>query len=231
MRKYSAIIIEPRQHIALSFVLENICKNLSDEWLVIIMHGINNIEFIDNIISNHLHKYRNRIAKINLFVDNLKLSEYNELLVSEYFYNKIPTEKFLVFQTDSMISEKNKELINNFLDYDYVGAPWKDLTDGNHKYSVGNGGFSFRDKNACLECIKNNKWDGCNEDMFFSKYITNKPSIDEAKMFSIETIYSDKSFGTHKPWFYFYEHQINNLSEQFDGLDQLMKLNYWEFYE
>jgi hypothetical protein len=223
MREYCAVIVEPRNHKALSFVLENFLKNLSDEWFIVIIHGINNIDFIENIILNDLYKYKNRIAKINLFVDNLSLKEYNELLVSEYFYNKIPTEKFLVFQTDSMVSEKNKGLINKFLNYDYVGAPWKSIN------SVGNGGLSLRDKNACLECIKNNKWDGSNEDMFFSKYIENKPYVEDAKNFSVETIYSDNAFGLHKPWYYLCNYELTELCKQFDGFEDLMKLNYWDF--
>ena len=38
--KYTAVIVEPREHKALSFVLNNFLENLSDEWNIIIMHGI-----------------------------------------------------------------------------------------------------------------------------------------------------------------------------------------------
>ena len=47
---YSAIIIEPREHPALSFVLDNFIHNLSDEWNFIIFHGNLNLSFINNII-------------------------------------------------------------------------------------------------------------------------------------------------------------------------------------
>jgi hypothetical protein len=63
--KYSAIIVEPREHPSLSFVLNNFLKNLSDDWLIIVMHGSKNGKYIDNIISRDLQKYKNRIAKIN----------------------------------------------------------------------------------------------------------------------------------------------------------------------
>jgi hypothetical protein len=48
--KYTAVIIEPREHKALSFVLKNFLENLSDEWNIIIMHGNNNAKFINNIL-------------------------------------------------------------------------------------------------------------------------------------------------------------------------------------
>jgi hypothetical protein len=34
---------------------------------------------------------------INLNVDNLAINDYNKLLVSKVFYEKIPTEIFLIF--------------------------------------------------------------------------------------------------------------------------------------
>ena len=81
--KYTAIIIEPRSHKALQLVLTNFLENLSDEWNIIIMHGNNNITYIDNIINNNLTQYKNRIKMINLNIDNLSIKEYNNLLLSE----------------------------------------------------------------------------------------------------------------------------------------------------
>ena len=95
--KYTAIIIEPRNHKALQLVLTNFLENLSDEWNIIIMHGNNNITYIDNIINNNLTQYKNRIKMINLNIDNLSIKEYNNLLLSESLYEKIPTEIFLIF--------------------------------------------------------------------------------------------------------------------------------------
>jgi hypothetical protein len=45
----TAIIIEPREHKALPFVLKNFCKNLDDNWDIIIVHGTNNEIFVKNI--------------------------------------------------------------------------------------------------------------------------------------------------------------------------------------
>jgi hypothetical protein len=52
MSKYTAIIIEPREHKALSFVLNNFLSNLSNDWSFIIFHGNKNSEYVKNIVNN-----------------------------------------------------------------------------------------------------------------------------------------------------------------------------------
>jgi hypothetical protein len=210
---YSAIIVEPRKHRALEYVLNNFLENLSNQWNIIIFHGNLNIDYINDIINNKLINYKNRISMINLNVDNLTIDQYNELFITNFdFYNKIPTETFLVFQTDTLINKKYKHFINQFLKYDYVGAPWKWAPFG-----VGNGGLSLRKKSKMLQIMKNdnNRYKNANnefinEDVYFSmSKVVNlyKPSFQLAKKFSIEAIFSLMSFGCHKA----YIHIDNNL--------------------
>jgi len=194
---YTAIIIEPRKHRALSYVLNNILTNLSNDWNVVVCHGTQNAEFVNNIISSDLSTYRNRIILRNLGVDNLDLIGYNKLLTTKSFYDYIPTEMFLVFQTDSIIISRYAHLINSFLRYDYVGAPWI------RNKQVGNGGFSLRRKSKMLEIIEKVPYsNGKNEDEYFSlsPIPMYKPTFDEAKLFSVETVFNEVSFGCHKPW-------------------------------
>ena len=63
--KYTAVIIEPRQHKVLQFVLNNFLENLNDEWNVIIFHGKNNYSYLLNIIETSLKNYEKRIKLIN----------------------------------------------------------------------------------------------------------------------------------------------------------------------
>jgi hypothetical protein len=78
--KYTAIIIEPRKHKALEFVLDNFLENLNNDWNIIIYHGTNNIEYLQNIINTKLQKYKNRITTRNLNVDNLSINNCQSLL-------------------------------------------------------------------------------------------------------------------------------------------------------
>ena len=221
--KYTAIIIEPRKHAALEYVLENFVKNLDYNWNFIIFHGNLNEEYVKNIVNYKLSNYKNRITLKNLSVDNLTINDYNKILVSKKIYDDIPTEVFLIFQTDSIICKEYKDLINFYIKYDYVGAPWM------HHTKIGNGGLSLRRKSKMLEIINNCKYDNEPEDMYFSlscPYIyRNKPSFDDAKKFSVETIYSDISFGVHKPWTHFKDEEMKKKNNSCKGLDKLMILN------
>ena len=221
--KYTAIIVEPREHKALSFVLSNFLENLSDEWGIVICHGNKNIDFIHTIINNDISQYRDRITLVNLMVDNLTIDDYNKLLMSEKFYEYIPTETFIVFQTDTMICPEYKEYIHKFLEYDYVGAPWGDGS------GVGNGGLSLRKKSKMLEKIKKCNNDlGLWEDRFFSYECADvtlkKPSNDIASEFSIETTYNDKSWGVHKFWAYNSSENIESKKKFCKGIDTLISL-------
>lgn len=203
---YTAIIVEPRKHAALPYVLNNILTNLSDDWDIVICHGTVNLEYIQNIIKYQLQKFASRITLVNLGVENMDIVQYNELLTSHKFYEYIPTEMFLVFQTDTIIIPQNAHLISGFLEYDYVGAPWTDE-------QVGNGGLSFRRKSKMLELIQKVPFIKEEaEDGFFSQHSgrpnndlsikVHKPSSEKAKRFSVETVFYEQPFGCHKPWAY-----------------------------
>lgn len=246
---FTAIIIEPRQHKALSLVLNNALSNLDKNWVFYIYHGINNEDYIKNIIDNELQDFSNKIKLINLNVENLSFEDYNKTLYNHSFYDDINTEMFLMFQTDSLISNKYSKLIYNFIEYDYVGAPW---TNG----MVGNGGLSLRKTNKMKEIlnntsyyyIKDNKEELMNEDIYFSNneniffktdyiketndnidknnFINNnvyKPSLEEAKFFSVEAIYNEMSFGIHKPWLYVSNDELDCLKKLFPELELLIE--------
>lgn len=236
---YTAIIVEPRKHPALHFVLDNFLNNLSDEWNIIIFHGNNNLNYINNIIDNNLTKYIHRISKINLNVDNLTLNEYNHLFKhNPFIYDNIPTETFLVFQTDTMIFPKYKDFINEFLHYDYVGAPIIDRISYNNSTNetelipvqyVGNGGLSLRKKSKMLEIMFTEghleEKKHLPEDLFFSGpsiVNINKPSGIEAQRFSIETFLCEKTFGCHKSWAYM---DNQRLFDTFPEIIPLYELN------
>ena len=211
--KYTAIIIEPREHKALKFVLNNACDCLTNEWKIILFYGNNNIEYVTKIVDELNGIFDNKIMMVNLKIDNLNLLEYSKLLATKsIIYDYIYSEIFLVFQTDSMIFKQNSHLINNYLDYDYVGSPWQ-IT--NYLYTknsdfIGNGGFSLRNKTKMLEIIEKINWYDIIdplyqlEDLYFSrKYDTidvKKPDYETAKIFSVGEMYSELAYGCHQPW-------------------------------
>ena len=127
-----------------------------------------------------------------------------------------------------MVSEINRDIkiiksnINEYMKYDYIGAPWPKNQDDN-KFCVGNGGLSLRTKETMLKVINkisinettynkstkkymiNCKLNTPPEDVYFSKNIIDfnlgiVADYNTAKRFSIESVYYKKPFGGHNFW-------------------------------
>jgi hypothetical protein len=200
--KYTVVIIEPRRtkQKALEFVIRN-ALILPAEWSILFFYGTGNRDSVEKFIGTLKAEEKARITLKPLGTANLTEKEYNHLMMSRTILDQIPTEIFLVMQTDSLICREGLQLLPEFMKYDYVGAPWK-----GHNI-VGNGGFSLRRKakmlevlEKCSELIEIN-----NEDGFFSGGCeaakVYKPSAEEAEKFAVETTYTGKQpFGVHKAW-------------------------------
>jgi hypothetical protein len=97
-------------------------------------------------------------------------------------------------------------IINEYLNYDYVGSPW--LITGyiptQNCDFIGNGGFSLRKKSKMLEIIEKVEWNNSHEDLYFStnynNIIVNKPEYEKALTFCVDEVFSEISFACHKPW-------------------------------
>ena len=203
---YTAVCIEPRKHPAMEFVLRNFMENLDHRWQFLLIHGTENEEYMTQIVKIIGDPY-SRVRFTRLPVANLMIPAYNQLMVSESFYQSIPTEMMLIFQMDTMILAKNRDKIYNFMkaegtttdqDYDYVGAPWRDSR------KIGNGGLSLRKKSAMIQAIRQCPYDGTMpEDVFFSECASLRtPRFEEAMEFSVESTFFPEPFGVHACWKY-----------------------------
>ena len=81
----TAVIVEPRKHKALAFVLKNALENLDSTWAIQIYHGNLNREFVQEIIDSELINYTSRITLVNLEVDNLTIEQYSTMLQQKKF--------------------------------------------------------------------------------------------------------------------------------------------------
>jgi hypothetical protein len=226
IERFSAIIIEPRPHDAFQLVLENFLTHLDNNWDIIIFHGNLNKEYLTNLIDFHFEKYKPRIKMIHLDINNLSISNYNKLMRCKKLYDYITTDVFLLFQLDTLISDKYNNTVYDYIQYDYVGAPWGD--------TVGNGGLSLRRKTKMLEIINTYTWlsEDDYEDKVFSNYWAEnffpqlcikvyKPSASDAKLFSVETTFSPCSFGIHKVWDYASDAELQQISEHIPRIYEL----------
>jgi hypothetical protein len=222
---YTVILIEPRLSMqpALEFVTKNVLVNLPTEWSLIIFPGEENIQAVKVFVDGLPPEQKARASIKDIHLTNMNITAYNELMISPTILNEIPTEVFLVVQTDSMICPEGASLLPKFMKYDYVGAPWAEWR------TVGNGGFSLRRKSAMLNIL-----DKChniknNEDGFFSAGCEGarpyKPSVEEAEAFSVETLFNGKqTFGVHKSWPYLHD-RTSELEGMCTGYSELIRLN------
>ena len=214
-QKNEAVLIEYRCFPHLEFLIRNAILKLGSEWSFSVVCGKLNYEFISNLCL----KISPEIKIIKTDYENLNQSTYSLFLASVDFWNLISGEKILIYQEDSCIFNSN---INDFLIWDYIGAPWN-KTQNDTPNCVGNGGFSLRTKKCMINVINNKHINKiilnsstmnyinstgmkvAPEDVYFSK-IMQESNIgkvadwDIASNFSTESIFNINSFGGHNFW-------------------------------
>jgi len=231
MEKYTAIITEPRIHPAWKLVLNNFLTNLDERWNFLIFCGLLNKEFLVELIDTNFKEHKHRITIYELNIENFTVKEYSNFMLQPLIYELIPTETFLTFQLDTLISAKYKNYIYDFIEYDYVGAPCGIITSYTETYIgnyIGNGGLSLRKKSVILNTIKNDLYNNrynFNEDVFFSLNITNRPTFKKATLFSVEGFFSEKSFGIHKCYMFLLNDELCKIAQHIPEIVEFAELN------
>lgn len=197
------------------------------------------------------HKYKELIDSLGLsslvavmhweHFDNIavfNMEDYNAIMKDASFWRSIllesGSEECIIVQDDGFII--NGVGIRDYLQYDYIGAPWADVRDNVYikKYinpeMVGNGGFSLRNVykmiEVCEQCSEADKnalfYYNINEipeDIFFVKHLkamkANIAPFEVAKRFSVEQVMSDNPIGFHKFWNYHPPMNVDKLFESF----------------
>ena len=149
------------------------------------------------------------------------IETYNRIMKDEQVWSQLDEcgyTKCLIVQDDGLLIRPGVE--NEFLEYDYVGAPWLPMphlvTAGIGPEMVGNGGISLRTVKIMLEiCRKfqdekmylfNYGIQPVPEDVYFASLVEKIggriPTSAKAKQFAMEQIVNMEAFGIHKPWPY-----------------------------
>lgn len=193
---YLAVIVEPRIHSDLEIICKNVMYYLNEsgsdvKWGLKIYHGTKNKQFVEEFTQKW-----NNVHLQNLNIDDLNGVLYNNLLKTTDFWNSIQSENILIFQTDTIL---RKFGIDEFISYNYIGAPWIRYREGK---IVGNGGLSFRKKSKMIEIIDQFPDEEITmEDIYFCKYLKDEDiaPYEVAKQFSVEDVYYENPLGLHQP--------------------------------
>lgn len=139
-----AVIIEPRtNHPFLEPVVRNVMDALGSSWnLMIITHEVSKI---DGMFPGCV------TLKRPIPLSNLSEEQYSSFLMSESFWEPLPAEHVLIFQTDVVMF---RPLRMDFLKYDFAGANVFVRQYISPRVGAMNGGFSVRKKSAMIECIR-----------------------------------------------------------------------------
>lgn len=195
--KYAAVTIETR---CLESFPETVRAHMQHlpGWDLVIYGSNQNEDFLNQHIKDFiLHK---------VHFPTFGQFEYNLTLTNPKFWEPLlEYDRVLIFQYDSMIL---RDGIEEFVKWDYVGAPWKFQKHG------GNGGLSLRCPKTMLNLCMNHEWDQRlgNEDVWFSNLMYqfqislskfncpchyNPAPREVCEKFSVESIFQLGTFGFH----------------------------------
>lgn len=195
---FVSVIVEPREHAFLPFVLKNVAYYLR-HWPMVLLHSEANRAWLDSWLpANHA------VQLIPFTKGNISVADYSQLLCRATFWDQLPGERVLIFQTDTMIRRSG---IARFIDYDYIGAPWPHATGYPVRHPVGNGGFSLRSRARCSAACSSGRAFAANkappEDVFFSVELQrlghHVADAQTAGLFSSELRFRADSMAVHKP--------------------------------
>jgi len=224
--KYTAVIIDSRITDLFEIVLDNFYSNLDERWGFIIMTTNNNFEYIKDLVFREFNKetYRTTIIKFN--IDHISSSNiYSNLFYYKSFYSYIPTEIFMIFQLDSLLSNKYSSNIYNFINYDYIGSPFYYQND---YFYVGCGGLSIRKKSKMIEIVNDINYNNENnrklpEDLFFCEYHNiYKAPYHIALEFCSGVYFHPNSIGIHKTFDFITEDEINIIQLHIPKIKDVM---------
>jgi hypothetical protein len=167
----------------------------------------------------------NEIFDIDVYNDTMTDATLWEAMIEKGI------KRCLVIQDDGFIVRPG---VDAFLQYDYVGAPWKDTVERQSLKSngydlVGNGGLSLRNVSVmyqvCTEFREERRKlfffniNRVPEDVFFVQHLqklrSKLPKLDVANAFSSEEIINASSIGFHKVWMY---HSADDVKSFFDKI-------------
>jgi len=192
MKSVTLVAIEWQWYDLTRYAIEHSLKNIDAAEVVIISDR--------EILPGAKHIIRPPVANI---------SEYADIMLKGVAEH-VNTDHALYVQWDGIANNKNA-WTDDFLKYDYIGAPWPWAREG---VNIGNGGFSLRSKRLLDACANDNTV--CLTDAvpvaedsiigehkrayLEQQYGINFPPTKLAEQFSFELGFMRSSFGFHGLW-------------------------------
>ncbi|KAL8845902.1 MAG: hypothetical protein Q9221_008969 [Calogaya cf. arnoldii] len=151
-----ALLIENRPEPMLAPHMLHMLSVIPPDWRA---HFMGSDESVAYINSSRAIRYQVSLGRLDLtyIPKNMSVAgqeQISQFLTTLYVYNTLvqPAENLLVFQTDSILCSQSGKSLNDWLEYDWVGAPW----NRNGRYG-GNGGLSMRKVSSIIKVLQNQR--------------------------------------------------------------------------
>lgn len=231
--KTAVTIFQPARDVELfEYAIRTNMHRLGRDWALQVFYGAEEDKAVlDDALGNPVNVQWTPIVINGTRLPKINKNVANFFRLSDFFWGKIPQnhEHVLIFESDSLVLRGNG-CIENYFEYDYVGAPWDtNLYWGrSHPPELGgNGGFTLRRRSSMVKAIKSeynklnmqwlcwlhehrNVWSWApnkftqNEDGelvgMLLKMGGKFPSRAQAKAFAVETFMDPNACAFHNPW-------------------------------
>lgn len=172
-----ATIIEPRNLPHLGPLILHFLSVLPPDWPMVVWCSNENIEVLRHTpaLLRHVNDGRLNFTLLPHTAVDIHNGEYlSRFLTRPWFWQQFGlAEWMLFFQSDSILCSRSEQSIEDWVGFDWVGAPWND-----NKVSLGgNGGLSMRKISSMKYITENMKREdnGRAEDVFFSESLATLP--------------------------------------------------------
>ncbi|CAK0880350.1 unnamed protein product [Prorocentrum cordatum] len=221
--------LDPKEADFVAYVVRASLRRLGPRWALLVLYGRD----ADRDALHLKLGSPDSVHWLPIVLDGVRRHEvlYNEMAwfrVSLDFWESVPAEfeHLLFLEGDSMVL-RGHGCVESFLDFAYVGAPWKDGL-GLPAFG-GNGGLSLRRRSLCTAAVAH--WHAAKtqaerrrefnilamgEDVLTCRLLQDMGQAfptgrESAANFSVETVYRPGPCGFHKPWEWLPPHAVADL--------------------
>ncbi|KAF3903821.1 hypothetical protein AA313_de0206134 [Arthrobotrys entomopaga] len=202
-----ALLIEDRPLGQLAPLMLHMMNVVPPDWVFRFYGSQSSIDHLNHSLPIQMWERLGKLT-MELVPSNLTLHGQQELsktFTNLWFYETLlaPAEYLLVFQTDSVMCANSGMNLNDWLHFDWVGAPWtKDAKYG------GNGGLSLRRVKPIIELLMTQARPEGHpelEDLWLCNRLAAMPGVNMANgsieaQFSVEAVWHERPMGYHTGW-------------------------------
>ena len=182
--RFRAVTVVHEPCSTLAFTLTNFAGNLGPDWPLLLLYTP---RAAAAVLGNRIVRYLARYGGLatlplaalgdiqGVSADLTDVAQYSRLLAHPAFWEAMHADKVLIFQVDSVLCSGSNYSIDDFLAYDYIGAPWIHAGRG-----VGNGGLSLRSVDRMLDIARHFNRTAHPEDVFFVEGLADVARRDES---------------------------------------------------